>query len=72
MWLPDAGGITALVCGGVFCGKPSQVRVYLRAENMVKMIPQTVELSELEREEAFHAEPQRSIVDSALRKLGQS
>lgn len=30
---------TALVTGGTFCGKPATVRVMLRPENLVKMLP---------------------------------
>jgi hypothetical protein len=41
---------TALVCGGTFCGKPATVRVLLREENLVKMLPApSKELGEGER-----------------------
>jgi hypothetical protein len=40
---------TALVCGGTFCGKPATVRVLLRSENLVKLLPAPTSLSDQEK-----------------------
>ena len=40
---------TALVCGGTFCGKPATVRVLLRPENLAKLLPAPLELTDCER-----------------------